>query len=209
MDAALAHLARPRSPGQAVLVVHSWWGMTESFTDYADRVAGEGFLAGCVDLYGGRLAGTAEEARELRRAPRREPMLRQLGRGIDALLADASCSGEKVAVVGFSMGGHWAVWLAQHDPRVSAVVLYHACRSAPAIDGPPVLAHFAEADAFVTTAGRRRMERSLVRSGRTLEAYDYPVTGHWFAESAHAAYDPAAADLAFVRTVDFLRSHAA
>ena len=33
----------------------------------------------------------------------------------------------------------------------------------------------------------------------------YPDTGHWFAEPSRDAYRPAAADLAFERTVTFLR----
>jgi carboxymethylenebutenolidase len=33
----------------------------------------------------------------------------------------------------------------------------------------------------------------------------YPGTGHWFAEPSRDAYRPDAADLAFERTVEFLR----
>jgi dienelactone hydrolase len=37
----------------------------------------------------------------------------------------------------------------------------------------------------------------------------YPGTGHWFAEPSRDAYRPDAAELAFERTVGFLREHLA
>ena len=50
-------------------------------------------------------------------------------------------------------------------------------------------------------------ERSLRNAGRDVEIHRYPGTEHWFAEPSRDAYDAAAADLAFERTVTFLRRH--
>lgn len=207
-DDALGYRARPASTsGPAVLVLHSWWGMTRSFVEYADRVAAAGLVAGCVDLYGGAIAATAHEAKALRSAPRRESMSRNMIRACDALLADQGYSSRSVALVGFSMGGHWAVWLAQRpDVPVAGVVVHYATRAVTKSTGPrPVLAHFAEEDPFVTAGGRRTMERSFARYGWPYRGLDYPGTGHWFAESAEGAYDQGSADLAFGRSVEFLR----
>ena len=65
---ALAYLARPHVPGRPVLVLHSWWGLTPSFIDFADRLARRGLVVGCVDLYDGAVARTAEESKALRSA---------------------------------------------------------------------------------------------------------------------------------------------
>ena len=58
--------------GTPVLIIHSWWGLTRSFTRVADHLAEAGFVAGCVDLYAGTVAATEHEARVLRcREPKR------------------------------------------------------------------------------------------------------------------------------------------
>ena len=109
-------------------------------------------------------------------------------------------------VVGFSMGGHWSLWMAQQpNPRISRVVAYYAARGGAYSGAPlPVLAHFAERDPFVSAGSRRSMTRSLHTAGRPYVSHEYPGTSHWFAESAHPAYDRAAADLALRRTAEFL-----
>lgn len=207
----LAHLARPGSAtGHPVLILHSWWGLTASFTEYADLLAERGFLAGCVDLYGGRLARTPAEAKELRSAPRREPMYRTMLAAKDHLLADPAAASSRVGIVGFSMGGHWAVWLAQRtDMPASAVVLHYATRAVKKSERPvPVLAHFAADDPFVTASGRRTMERSFHRFDWPYTAIDHPGTEHWFAESAEDQYDPDAAGRALDATTAFLEQAA-
>lgn len=195
------------APGPPVLILHSWWGMTPSFPAYADRLAAAGFLAGCVDLYDGRLATTPAEARALRSAPRRQPMYRTMLAALDALRCDPACASSRAVLVGFSMGGHWAIWLAQRaDVAADAVVLHYATRAVkePGTGAVPVLAHFAERDPFVTASGRRTMERSLERAGWPYRAVDHPGTEHWFAEPDDEHFDERAADRAFAETLAFL-----
>ncbi len=203
----LSYLAVPPGErGRPVLLIHSWWGLTPSFTAYADELAGSGFVVGCVDLYGGDLARSEEDARRLRQRRRGEPAYRVLQRSLAGLMALDASDGATPAVVGFSMGGHWAVWLAQHpDPPVSAAVLYYSARGGDfSRTRAPVLAHFAGRDEFVTTAARRTMERVISRAGLSYTAFDYPGTEHWFAESARREHDPAASRLALQRTASFL-----
>lgn len=204
----LGYLALPPGgPGPAVLIIHSWWGLTPSFTDYADRLAAAGFLAGCVDLYDGRTAETDEQAQALRRMRRSEPAYRILQRSLEKLAEHPQAAGGlDPAVVGFSMGGHWAVWLAQHPPPgISATVLYYAARAGDfSRTASPLLAHFAGTDTYVRPAARRRMERAASRRGLTYVCHEYPGTAHGFAESDRPAYDAAAAREALERTTSFL-----
>lgn len=205
----LAHLERPLAPGRPVLVLHSWWGLTASFTDFSRRLARRGLLAGCVDLYDGAVARTAAEAKALRSAPRSEPMYRTMLRGLDQLRADPGSDGSDPGIVGFSMGGHWAMWLAQRqEVGAAAVVLYYATRAVTAGSPVPVLAHFADVDPFVSVSGRRRMESELARRSWPYQAYDYPATEHWFAESADDHYDRVASEIALRRTAAFLTAPA-
>lgn len=203
----LPYLAAPAQPGHPVLVLHSWWGLTRSFTDYADRLAAAGFLAGCTDLYDGALATDETQVRALRSRTRRKSMHRTMIESAEALLAHPRADSQRLGLVGFSMGGHWAIWLAGsgHLP-VSAAVIHYAARAFRAGAAPvPVLCHFAEDDPFVSASGRRTMLRSLDKAGCPVRIAEHPGTGHWFAESADGAYEPVEAAAAFEQTCTFLR----
>lgn len=203
---AALHLCRPaRRPRGAVLIVHSWWGRTTSFTTFADRLAEAGFAAGASDLFGGRTARTETEARALRASPRREPIYKGLLRDIDALRKAAGV--DRIGVVGFSMGAHWAVWLSQQKGNaVASAVLYYGARGGNfSASRAAYLAHFAENDPWVSRSARAGMERALRGARRPFRAVDYPGTGHWFAESDRTRdYVPEAAERAFAATVAHL-----
>jgi carboxymethylenebutenolidase len=71
----------------------------------------------------------------------------------------------------------------------------------------PVLGHFAEDDPYETAEDVSAFEETLRSAGRDVEIHRYPGTGHWFAEPSREAHHPESADLAFERTVVFLRKH--
>jgi carboxymethylenebutenolidase len=204
------YLARPTTgTGPGVLVLHSWWGLNEFFQDLCDRLAACGFVALAPDLYDGRVATTVPEAKQLRAqvsARRKEPAYRYLMRMIAALSDEAAASTFGIGVVGFSMGGHWAYWLAQQSELpIAATVTFYAVRGGDySSSHSAFLAHFAATDEYVSDSGIRRLERSLERAGREFRFHTYEGTGHWFFEADRMdAYQPEAAALAWQRTVAF------
>ena len=58
---------------------------------------------------------------------------------------------------------------------------------------------------FTSEEDIRGLEEAYRRASRDITTYRYPGTGHWFAEPSRDAYRPDASDLAFDRTVTFLR----
>ncbi len=189
-----------------VLVIHSWWGPTKSFHNFGHSLAKSGFTVGLADLFNGKTANTPADAMRLRRAPRREPMYKNLVKGIEQLHAAA---GEQtsVAVVSFSMGGHWAVWLSQQQELpIRSTVLYYAARAGNfGHSRSSFLAHFAEQDDFVSIDAKRKMAREIGKAGRPFVSFDYSETEHWFAENDRTeAYDATAAELALERSIKHL-----
>lgn len=200
-------LSASSAKAPCVLVLHSWWGLTASFVTYGQSLSNCGFTVGLADLFAGQTAETESEARRLRQSRRREPVSRTLVRNIGELRKEAGAVSQDIGIVGFSMGGHWAVWLSQRpELNVGATVLYYAARGGDFTAAKSsYLAHFAEKDPWVSPTARRGMEKAISKAGCPYQAFDYSGTSHWFAEMDRGAeYDPQAADLAFQRTRDHL-----
>jgi carboxymethylenebutenolidase len=204
----LAHRALPAERATAgVVVLHPWWGLNNDVIAYADRLADAGFAAIAPDLYDGRVATTVEEAEALSDALNEDAADALALAAVDALGESIGDPSARIASVGFSMGGAWALWLPAQRPEVIATVVYYGSMSGPSLTRArvPVLGHFAESDPYEPEDGLTEFERTLRIAGREVDIQRYPGTGHWFAEPSTTAYDAEAADLAFDRTVAFLR----
>ncbi len=196
------------APEGAVLIIHSWWGLTDSFRTFGSSLAGAGYLVGLADLFEGQIAATEADARKLRAKSRRTPMYKALGANIASLSDMAGSNRTGIGVVGFSMGGHWAVWLSQRpEYNVAGTILYYAARAGDFSHCKAgILAHFAELDPWVSTAGRKKMEHAIRESECDYDAFDYPGARHWFAESDRTnEFDAGAAALAKERDLRHLK----
>lgn len=207
------HLALPAGgKGPGVLVLHSWWGLNDFFKGLCERFAAAGFVALAPDLYDGRVAKTEAAARKLRAeatAARRVPAYKTLIAAIERLSAHEATQGDTISLCGFSMGGHWALWLAQRpELPIAATVAFYAARNGDyRRSRSRFLFHFAEHDDWVSTASVKKMKASLAAAGRQAEFLAHPGTGHWFFEADRRdAFRPAAAEAAWARTLAFLRA---
>lgn len=205
-----AYLALPAArSGPGVLLIHAWWGLNSFFKQTCDRLADEGFVAIAPDLYDGEVALTVEDAERLRNKPRGEPTYKTLLAAIEQLRAHPAVHGPRIGVVGFSMGAHWALWLAAQRPELplGAVVAFYGARAGDFSHSQAAFqGHFAQHDEWVSAASLKKLGKNLQAAGRPAELFVYPGAGHWFFEADRAdAYDAQAAGLAWSRTVEFLR----
>ncbi len=203
----------PHGTGPGVLVLHAWWGLTKPFQQVCDRLAAAGFVALAPDLYHGKTTVSVEEAEALAGA------LNQDEEGVNSDIAAAvqflrqhgainlSSGQGKLAIVGFSLGGAYAldtsITLAQ---EIAAVVTFYA--SYPGLDysgtNAAYLCHFAEDDPFEPAESVAEMEQELQAAGKQAIFYTYPGTKHWFFEENRPEYVAQAARLAWERTIQFL-----
>lgn len=190
-----------------MLVIHAWWGLNSFFRGFCDRLAAAGFVALAPDLFDGQIADTIADARRLRASSRKEPTYQTLIGALAELRSHDAVTGTGLGVVGFSMGGHWALWLSAHSPLpITATVTFYGARggdyagSCSAYQG-----HFAEQDHWVSAAARARLHKCLEAAGCRSELHVYPGTRHWFfEENRRGVYDGRAAALAWKRTRAFL-----
>lgn len=207
-SAGSAYLVQPDDgPGPGVLVLHSWWGLTDGVRRLVERFADAGFTTMAPDLNAGALPGGYEEARDLLAASDANLTADLVLSSPVALRAYAADPQAPIAVVGFSMGASWALWLATRLPEdVAAVVAYYGTQNIDFDDlRAPVLAHFAEFDELVVDDDRVEMHARLLLSDKSVEVHEYPGTQHWFAEADQLdRYDEDAATLAWERTLEFV-----
>jgi carboxymethylenebutenolidase len=202
------YLTLPKAgKGPGVLVLHAWWGLNDVFRNFCDRLAAEGFVAFAPDLYNGTIATTREEAHRVMHQMDKAAARRTLQLAVKAIAVHPAASGLQIGVVGFSMGGYYALGLACQKPKnIAAVVSFYGTgRGDFAKSQAAYLGHYAEDDEFEPLDGVGQLEDQLRAAGRPVTFHLYPAAKHWFFEPDRPEYDPAAAGLAWERTVAFLK----
>jgi carboxymethylenebutenolidase len=209
-----AYLAVPeQSSGPGVLVLHAWWGLTQPFRQICDRLAEAGFVALAPDLYHGKTTASVEEAESFASALNQdeERVRGDIAGAVQVLRQHAAAHPagmrSKLAVVGFSMGGAYALDMSINLAEdVAAVVIFYATYSGLdySVSKAAYLCHFAEKDPFEPAEAVAEMEQEIQAAGRSITSYMYPGTSHWFVEENRPEYDAQAARLAWERTIEFL-----
>jgi carboxymethylenebutenolidase len=109
----------------SVVIIHDIYGASDFYRDLARRYAGAGYSAYLLDLFV-RQGPLAEHTREAAFARSSTFSYRQaiddLKRIVDALKEHSS---DKIAAVGFCMGGTLVMLLASREPRLAAGVIYY------------------------------------------------------------------------------------
>jgi carboxymethylenebutenolidase len=214
---ATGYLATPDAmEGPGVVVLHAWWGLTEPFRQVCDRLAEAGFVALAPDLYRGQTATTVEEAKALGSAldGEFERVRGDIAGALQYLLQhDATHPADGRGAFGsvaFSLGGAYALDMSINlAEEIAAVSIFYATYPDLDFSGAKAayLFHFAENDPYEPAESVAQMEQALKEAGRRATFYTYPGTTHWFFEANRPdAYDPAAAALAWERTVAFLNA---
>ncbi len=204
----------PSGVGPGLVVIQEWWGLTSHIAAMAQRFAAEGFVVLAPDLYGGATTHDGAEAAQLKRELPVERAAEDLRGAVDFLLDHPQVVGDAVGVVGFCMGGGFALALAaQEGDKVAAVVPFYGLPGDPDFDyrglTAHVLGHFAERDRSLPA---KVVDEAAILIGeatdRRPEIHFYPA-GHAFMndENLLGTYDGLQARIAWQRTLSFLWGH--
>jgi carboxymethylenebutenolidase len=198
----------PAGKGPGVLVLHAWWGLNDTMKAFCTRLAEAGFVAFAPDLYHGQVADTIPDAETLSNALDPAQARADIAEAVLFLNERAGGADGHLAVIGFSLGAYFALDLSIADPEHirSVVVFYGTGPRAFGNSKAAYLGHFAEQDEFEPQSEVENLEAALRRAGRPVDIYVYPGIGHWFFEPDRSqAFNQGAADLAWERTLAFLR----
>ncbi|MCO5314299.1 MAG: dienelactone hydrolase family protein [Microthrixaceae bacterium] len=208
-----AYLVRPGDDGagrgHGVLVLHSWWGLNRAVKDFCNRLCDEGFVVLAPDLFGGRCPATAHEAQQALDDMDPNAAANLVLSSAVALRSASDDPSGPISVVGFSMGASLALWAAARQPEsFDRVVIYYGTSSLDfSAMTARVLGHFVDDDVMVSDDDVTLLSAELFEAGSEPVLWHYPDAVHWFAEPGeHGCYDEAAAELAWQRTLDFLKN---
>ena len=194
------------APLPVVLVVHENRGLNPHIEDVARRLALENFIAFAPDALFplGGYPGDEDKGRELfaklDQTKSREDFL-----AAAAFVKTLPKNNGHWGVVGFCYGGGITNFIATHAADVGAAVPFYgmapAAADVPAIHSP-LLLHFAQNDERINSSWPA-YEAALRGAGTKYEAFIYPGTEHGFNNDTTPRYEPAAARLAWQRTIAF------
>jgi carboxymethylenebutenolidase len=214
-----AYVARPaavRSP--AVVVIQEIFGINAVMREVCDRLAGEGYLAVCPDLFwrlepGVELTDQTQaewnRAFDLMNRFDVDEGVEDIRAVIDLVRADPGCSG-KVGAVGYCLGGRLAYLTATRTDSDASVGYYgvgieNYLAEAERL-AQPLMLHIAGEDAYVSKDAQALIIAAL-KDHPQVTIHTYPGCDHAFARPGGAHYDAGAASQANARTAAFFKQH--
>ena len=196
----------------AVLIVHEIYGLNDNMRNTAHRFAEQGYLALAVDLFSGssRLVRRAQAMMGMAKRQLHHGILNDLQAALDYLEKLPDAHAEKLGVIGFGMGGSYALHLASQDRRLRAAGVFFALQPQPfelSQNTCPIIASFPEND--FTSEDGRQLQAALQKQGVSHDIKLYPQTLHSFTNETIATYNAPAAEDAWQRMLTFFNQHLA
>jgi len=198
-----------QGPFGAVLVVHENRGLNPYVKDVARRAAVAGFLALAPDaLYPvGGYPGNDEDGKALQRTLDAGKIHVDMLNSAKFLRAHAASNG-RLGVTGFCFGGGVSNFLAvEMGESLQAAAPFYGRQPDLERVGEiraELVIHYAENDPRVNE-NKDAYDAALSAAGVKHETFVYPGTRHGFHNDSTPRYDPAAAALAWKRTIDLFQ----
>jgi carboxymethylenebutenolidase len=194
----------------AVIVIHENRGLTPHIQDVARRLALEGFLVLAIDLLStaGGTPADEDKARSMIGNLSLEDVQDQAATAVSFMNKNPESTG-KTGAIGFCWGGGMINRLAMTSPELAAGVAYYgpipADKSRVKNIHAALLLHYAALDTAIN-ASIPAWEQALKDAGKRYTVYTYEGVNHAFNnDTAGPRYNKAAADLAWSRTLAFLK----
>ena len=208
---ATGFLAKPKKEGTypAVVIMHEWWGINDNIKQMAQELAKEGYVVLAVDLYGGKVAATSEDAGKYAGEARSnvQKAVANMKSAVSYLKELDYVNPEKIASLGWCFGGGMSLQLSLNQ-ELSATVIYYGSletdKEKLKFIKWPVLGIFGEKDTGIPPAKVNEFETALNELGIENEIHIYPNVGHAFANPSGANYAPNETKDAWEKTLVFL-----
>lgn len=175
-----------KRPG--VLVVHEWWGHNEYARRRADMLAGLGYAAFALDMYGeGKLASHPADAMKFAGEVTKnlEMAMARFKAALDVLKKRPEVDPARIAAIGYCFGGGIVLNMARKGVDLKGVASFHGSLAAiqPARRGEvkaKILVLNGADDPFTTAKQIDAFKKEMKDAGVNLVFVNYPGAKHAF-----------------------------
>jgi carboxymethylenebutenolidase len=215
-----AYTARPAEEGKfpGMLVFQEAFGVNAHIRDITERVAREGFVAIAPELFhrtGPGFEGSYTDFASVMphmQAMKEESAVQDIRAAYDWLRSNVQVSPERIASVGFCMGGRMS-FLACSTVALRAAISFYGGGIAPgylpraANLSAPMLFFWGGLDKHIPSEQIRTLIDELQRIGKPHINVEISDADHGFFCDVRASYNPVAATLAWTLSLKFLEVH--
>ncbi len=189
MKGYLAYDASVQGKRPGVLVVPEWWGVTEYARSRARMLAGLGYTALVVDMYGqGRQANNPDEAQKLSSEVIKN--FNSIGKprflaAVDILKKQPTVEPDRIAATGYCFGGGVVLNMARQGADLKGVVSFHG-NLTPVTPAKPgevrakILVLHGDADTIVPPKQLQAFKEEMNGAGADYRIVTYPGAKHSF-----------------------------
>lgn len=176
-------------PRPGVILVHEWWGVDDTIRERARQIAGLGYVALVIDMFGhGKTASDVAEASGLMNGVLgdMDTGTKRLRAGFDVLTGLDEVDSERTAAMGYCFGGAMALHMARIGLPLKAVVSFHGALGSfhtPAAGSVKarILVCHGDADAMVSAEDLEAFRAEMDAAGADYQVIVYPGAMHGFA----------------------------
>jgi carboxymethylenebutenolidase len=203
---ASGYLSAPTGTGKkpGLIVIQEWWGVDNWIREQTDRFAKQGYVAVAPDLYRGKSTSDPGEAHELMRGMPEDRAMSDLKAAFNYLASRPDVDPERIGVIGWCMGGGYALALATQEPRLAATAINYGrlvtdFDTIAKIDSM-ILGNFGGKDRGIPADDVKKFGATLTKAGKLGDIKIYDDAGHGFMNPNNKdGYDAEAAQDAWGR----------
>ncbi|MBI5664771.1 MAG: dienelactone hydrolase family protein [Nitrospirae bacterium] len=183
-----------KRPG--ILVVHEWWGHNDYARKRAMMLAGLGYTALAVDMYGdGKQAEHPDDAGKFAKeiSSNMDVKISRFMAAMDFLIKQESVDPARIAAIGYCFGGGVVLDMARSGMDLRGVVSFHGglTTNNPARPGAvkaKILVCHGEADTFITAEQIAAFKKEMSDAGADMQFITYKDAKHSFTNPEADSY---------------------
>lgn len=175
-----------KRPG--ILVVHEWWGQNDYIRERARMLAAMGYVALAVDMYGnGKVASHPADAQAFSEEMGKdfETMKLRFNAAEDLLKKQKMVDPDKIAAIGYCMGGGVVLNMALQGADLKGVASFHGSLGSvkeimPGLVKTRIIVFNGKDDKFITTEQIDAFKKKMAGAGVDYQFISYPKAMHSF-----------------------------